>query len=194
MAILYKYRTLQNFKNFIDIVVNSRLYAAPYFDLNDPMEGHYLYSASGDLDVGMRDLLKGEKEKLRILSLSRRSDIELMWAHYADGNKGVAIGVEVDQGKHISRPVVYEGPMVLDPRDLHTNSAIDVLSRKLTAWVYEEEERVFVTQGQYVGVSVKEVILGSRMSNQDKSLIKNLVNLLLPYAKVVSQRNGNTLI
>lgn len=158
------------------------------------MEGHYLYSASGDLDVGMRDLLKGEKEKLRILSLSRRSDIELMWAHYADGNKGVAIGVEVDQGKHVSRPVVYEGPMVLDPRDLHTNSAIDVLSRKLPAWVYEEEERVFVTQGQYVGVSVKEVILGSRMSNQDKSLIKNLVNLLLPYARVISQRNGNNLL
>lgn len=194
MAILYKYRTLQNFKNFVDIVVNSRMYAAPYFDLNDPMEGHYLYSASGGLDFGMRDLLKGEKEKIRILSLSRRSDIELMWAHYADGNKGVAIGVEVHQGKHVSRPVIYEGPMVVDPSNLHTTAAIDVLSRKLPAWIYEEEERVFVTHGQYVDVSVKEVILGNRMSNQDKRLIKNLVNLLLPYAKVISQRNGNTLL
>lgn len=183
---LYKYRSLQNFKNLTDIFVNSRMYAAPYLDLNDPMEGHYLYSSSGELDTAMQNLLKGEKEKLRILSLSRRPDIALMWAHYAEGCRGVCIGVKID-AKYDIRPINYNGPMILNSQRIHANSAIEVLSRKLEVWQYEQEERIFVTQGQYVSLSVKEVILGSRMSNQDKSLVKNLVGLLLPYVKVTTQ-------
>ena len=31
------------FKNLVDIFINQRLYAASYFDMNDPMEGHYRY-------------------------------------------------------------------------------------------------------------------------------------------------------
>jgi Protein of unknown function (DUF2971) len=192
MAILYKYRSLHNFKNFVDILLNGRLYAAPYFELNDPMEGYYLYGSAGEMDLGMRDLLKGEKEKIRILSLSRRPDIELMWAHYADGNKGVAIGVEIHAEKHTSLPVIYDGPLTITAGHLTATTAIDVLSRKLPAWQYEEEERVFTTQGHFVGASVREVIMGSRMSNQDKSLIRNLVGMLLPHTKILSQRNNNT--
>ncbi len=38
----YKYRGIKEFRYFVDIILNKRLFAAPYFDLNDPMEGHYL--------------------------------------------------------------------------------------------------------------------------------------------------------
>ncbi len=41
--LLYKYRSLDNFKNFVDIILKNRLYAARYKDLNDPMEGQYYY-------------------------------------------------------------------------------------------------------------------------------------------------------
>ena len=41
--ISYKYRSVDNFRNFVDIILNNRLYAASYQDLNDPMEGHYYY-------------------------------------------------------------------------------------------------------------------------------------------------------
>ena len=58
---LYKYRGINSFRYFVDIVLNKRLYAAPFFDLNDPMEGHYLYS-SGELDSDVRDLIKNQKE------------------------------------------------------------------------------------------------------------------------------------
>jgi len=40
---LYKYGSLNNFKYFVDIILNNRPYASPYFDLNDPMEGYYSY-------------------------------------------------------------------------------------------------------------------------------------------------------
>jgi len=67
--ILYKFRSLGNFKYFVDIILNNRLYAAKYNDLNDPMEGHYYYK-SKEFDSGMREKLRGEKANLRICSLS----------------------------------------------------------------------------------------------------------------------------
>lgn len=186
--LLYKYRGIQSFKHLTDIFLNSRMYAAPYFDLNDPMEGHYLVGESGEFDQDMEKFLKGEKEKIRILSLSRRPDISLMWTHYAEGHKGVAIGVEIDRNLYSVRPIDYDGPMHIGRRNFHQESAIDILTKKLSPWKYEEEERVFVTGTQYVNVSVKEVILGSRMSKQDKGFIKDLVNMLSPKTEVVSQR------
>lgn len=43
MEYFYKYRSLANMKRFIDILMNRRLYACKYLDLNDPMEGFFLY-------------------------------------------------------------------------------------------------------------------------------------------------------
>ena len=70
---LYKYRGIKELRYFVDIVLNQRLHAAPYFDLNDPMEGHYLYN-KGELDSDVRNLIKGQKQKLRICSLSKVND------------------------------------------------------------------------------------------------------------------------
>ena len=47
--LLFKYRGVQNFKFFIDIILRNRLYASQYVDLNDPMEGQYYYNR-GELD------------------------------------------------------------------------------------------------------------------------------------------------
>ena len=38
----YKFRGLQDLKRFIDIILNKRLYASRYGELNDPMEGVYM--------------------------------------------------------------------------------------------------------------------------------------------------------
>ena len=36
---LYKYKSLDNLMWILDIILNKRLYAAKYTELNDPMEG-----------------------------------------------------------------------------------------------------------------------------------------------------------
>lgn len=38
-ATFFKYRPLDNFERFLDIVLKKRLYGALYHELNDPMEG-----------------------------------------------------------------------------------------------------------------------------------------------------------
>ena len=80
---LYKYRGIKELRYFTDIVLNKRLYASPYFDLNDPMEGHYLYN-QGELDSDVKNIIKSQKEKLRICSLSNINNNDLMWAHYTN--------------------------------------------------------------------------------------------------------------
>ncbi|MCG7865451.1 MAG: DUF2971 domain-containing protein [Candidatus Thiodiazotropha taylori] len=174
---LYKYRSLVDFKFLSDIFINQRLYAASYFTLNDPMEGHYRYY-DGRLTNELIRKIKDEKErKLKICSLSRDPNNELMWAHYANGHRGLVVGVEIDKSKYDLRPIEYDGPS--DVRMAHQNgyreTAIRILSHKLDVWQYEEEERVFVRGENFVYAEIKQVIFGRRMSNQDKSLVSKLV-------------------
>ena len=181
---LYKYRSLKNFQNFVDIILNNRIYAAPYFDLNDPMEGLYTY-AEGTINKDMVREIKGEKNKLRICSLSRRSDSTLMWSHYADSHKGIAIGVKVNQGQDI-KSVRYEGLSFVQnatSRGSH-ETARNVLTYKLEPWSYEEEERVFVTCSEYADVSIHEVIIGTKMDTRIKSLVKKLVKQVNPRIQI----------
>lgn len=180
--ILYKYRSIENFKYFVDIILKQRLYAAPYFDLNDPMEGHYIYTSGYSNASDVARAIKGEKESLRIVSLSRNKDDILMWAHYADGHRGVVIGVEVNP--YILRKVTYSNDMFNIP-NLGMISNLDIakviLTQKHLAWSYEQEERIFVQGGQHFAeVKVKEVILGSKMSTQNQGLIRELINKIDP--------------
>ena len=189
--LLYKYRGIQGFRFFTDIILKSRLYAAPYFDLNDPMEGRYLYSQSdGKIDEDMARMLKGEKDKVRVCSLSRNPNNELMWSHYAEGHKGVAIGIEVDSKRYKVRPIDYDGLHQIGRNNFHSGSAIDVLSHKLDVWAYEEEERVFTKNKHYVDVSIRRIICGSRMSNQDKGFITELVGKINPGIEIINARTN----
>lgn len=173
---LYKYRGISNFRYFTDIVLKSRLYAARYFEMNDPMEGRYLYRGTHNMDDDIRRILAGEKEKLRVVSLSRNPANELMWAHYAEGHKGVAFGIEpASDQRHEIRPIHYDGIANFTPDSPIRMSAIDILSHKLEVWQYEEEERIFVKGPMYATVRVRELILGRRMSKQDVGFIKDLV-------------------
>lgn len=182
--LLYKYRALEPFRYLVDALLKDRLYAAPYFDLNDPMEGQYIASPGGGIDEDVRGYLEGAKKKVRICSLSRRFDIDLMWAHYANGNRGIVLGVEVDSAKYDIRSVNYSGPASVSRNMLNPTSPQEILSRKLEAWSYEEEVRVFTEGSNFVSVRIREVLVGSRISNQDFSLLSELVERVRPELRV----------
>ena len=186
---LYKYRGIKELRYFVDIVLNQRLYAAPYFDLNDPMEGHYLYN-KGELDSDVRNIIKDQKQKLRICSLSEVNDNELMWAHYSEGHRGVAIGVEIDEHEYDVQSVEYDGLPYVNRNNMHYLTAKEILSHKLEVWEYEREVRAFRNNGKhYVDVKVKEVLLGRSMSTQDISFIKKFVSSIDPEINVENVPN-----
>ncbi|WNH13866.1 DUF2971 domain-containing protein [Thalassobellus suaedae] len=182
--ILYKYRSLDNFKNFVDIILKNRLFAAPYKDLNDPMEGQYYYR-TGELNRNIRSKLTEEKGKLRLCSLSRVNNNELMWSHYTNGQRGVAIGLRINDDKYTVRPIVYNGLASIQNQNYNDQTAIEILSHKLAVWSYEREERVFIRDKHFVNIQVVEIILGRSMSTPDISLIKDLVEKINPDIQII---------
>ena len=182
--ILYKYRGLDNFKNFVDIILKNRLFASHYKDLNDPMEGQYYYQ-SGELNRTIRDKIREEKGTLRILSLSKVNDNQLMWSHYADGHKGVAIGVRIDNTKYDVQPIQYDGIATIRHSDYNSQTSREILSHKLEVWSYEEEVRVFQENQMFIDVQIEEIILGQRVSNQNIGLIRELIEKINPEIRIL---------
>jgi len=172
----------------VDIILRSRLFGASYSELNDPMEGYYYYQ-DGELNETVRDKIEEEKNSLRITSLSRINDNHLMWAHYADGHKGVAIGISIDGTAYDVRDIKYDGSIVVNGRDYSSRTAIDILSHKLAVWKYEEEIRVFQRGRQYIDVKIIEIILGHRVSNQNVGLVQDLISKVNPRIKVIRAKN-----
>lgn len=75
--ILYKYRAFSNFENLVDIIVNSRLYAASYDKMNDPMEGSYSFpNTYTDEQIKELEAVIG-KQKFCSLSASTESHSSL---------------------------------------------------------------------------------------------------------------------
>lgn len=171
---IYKYRSLSNPKYLLDILLNDRLYAANYLELNDPMEGHYLYP-DGELNEKMLKRLNDQKMKTRICSLTANPDNLLMWSHYADGGRGLLLGMDV-VGDAVEE-VIYREKLPVYGLDCET--AQELFTYKLSAWNYEEEYRVF-TEASTVRIRLRKIILGPKMTRGDRSLMGKLIARLKP--------------
>ena len=169
----------------MDILLYNRLYAAEYKDLNDPMEGLYYYH-SGKLDESVREKLSGEKEKLKICSLSEANDDILMWSHYADGYKGVVIEVEIDTNKYHLCPIHYDGHKYISNKTYCSDSAREILTHKIDCWSYEKEKRVFSTTN-FIDVKITKIIIGHKVKNP--SFIRTLVERINPDIRVHPEKN-----
>ncbi len=180
--LLYKYRSLQNFKYFVDIVFKNRIFAASYSDMNDPMEGYFKYNPD-DSSADVINRIKSKKLNIKICSFSRNNNNHLMWSNYADGHRGVAIGVKIDCNKYDVHHVNYDGishfNICKTNSDLKT--AKNILCYKSTQWKYEEESRIFVyNKSGFVNVKIIEILLGTRMVIEDKEFIRKLIFKLNP--------------
>lgn len=191
-TVLYKYRTFSNFENVVDILVNSRLYAATYDSMNDPLEGSYGFlQANYPNDSEWIKKIDAAIQDQKFCSLSKKSNIDLMWSHYADGHRGICIGVKLKTTKQsgIAYEVRYDDfpnlAPVCDSKELNRR-AQKILRYKIDCWEYEEEVRLFSSDGHLVDVQIVDVILGRRADKRLASLVKKLVDKFLPGVKVTS--------
>lgn len=175
--ILYKFRSIQNITFVLDIIKNKRFYASPFRTLNDPMEGIFNYDRR--LSKEDKASIVSEKEKRRICSFSKSLSHPLLWAHYADGFKGVCVETKVNKSEHYSISEINYSPY---RPFIETNClphAIDwadwILSHKNDYWSYEEEVRL-LTKNEFIvhGLSINAIYFGLRTSDINKWLIKKL--------------------
>lgn len=177
--ILYKYRGVANFEYLLDIIINNRLYAGSYQYLNDISEAHYLHDYNFPEDT-IKEILD-EKRKYGICSLSRRGNNSALWAHYADSHQGAVIALEIKRNSNRQEiiAVKYNGLANMNGSIADINSTlIEILKKKKQDWSYEEEVRILTYNNKYIDIKIKEIILGNKMSDFHKELIKKIVEEL----------------
>lgn len=175
MEYLYKYRSLANMKRFIDILMNRRLYASKYLDLNDPMEGFFLYDKNVPRSIVSK--LRDERAKTLICSLSKTPYNGLMWSMYGDEHKGVCIKLRVTSPNWEEVAVDYtsEKTFITDK-----NASINtILGRKSAQWQHEREVRYINTnpKSPYLKIEIDTIFLGAKMSRADASFFKELIEM-----------------
>lgn len=176
---LYKFRTLQNLRRFLDILINKRLYMAHYNEMNDPMEGVFY------MDVNDRALLQelwnGKKKQL-ICCFSTDYRNTLLWSHYADSHQGCCLEVEVTS-KLEPHYVKYSPDR---PRGTR-NNIVEILTHKSDYWKYENEVRFFKNEltkknkkaTPWLSVRINKVLLGYRMLQKDVTFYSSLIHSIL---------------
>ncbi len=182
----YKYRNLKDFKRFMDIIVNHRLYATVYSNLNDPMEGTFLANASSS---SVLRHLSTKKNKICICSLSKDHTNTLLWSHYADGHKGCCIEVS---------PMDYNGMVTMKydgkiPCVKSNDDYKSILSCKGTYWEYEQEVR-FLRKAHYLNVRIHKIYFGVNVSTKDYKFYKKVIAAIDDKIEVVqmSEKDINT--
>ena len=186
---LYKFRSLDNFEFVADILINKKLYAANFLEMNDPMEGIFFHDSS--IEKQYIDAVKEEKHKLRICSLSHDFSNPILWAHYANGFKGICIEIDIDESRHDIQEIRYRPLSLLlsNENNSHVNTidyspaeaAKAILKRKFQEWTYEGEYRVF-SNNKYIDAhfDVTAIYLGTRISDIDKAILEKIVSDDIP--------------
>lgn len=185
-----------------------RIGKAQDFDEKYRIYSNFIYSRTGNYPSDPKTKYTSLNEYLKnvgIFSLSKTCEEELMWGHYADGGKGIAIGFDVKEKRSITidsicLEVKYSNePIVLSERlktvlamsiDQNGNSlfsqhpAFDdpflhaVMSTKNTKWSYEKEWRcVERTSGLKDVLSpIKEIVFGLKCPPEIRDKYISLAN------------------
>jgi hypothetical protein len=126
-----------------------RLKVARFNDLNDPFELLAVDVAEFDLRVGIRAKKEQIDSTEGLLCFSRTWRSPLLWSHYADKHRGIALGFDVSDPLLV--PVQYiQGLHKIKALAKETEqSTIDKLLDRLRytkfdGWAYEDEVRQFL--------------------------------------------------
>ncbi|MCU7997288.1 DUF2971 domain-containing protein [Shewanella sp. SM95] len=167
----------------LDILINQRMYAAAFDTMNDPMEG--FYTSDEDIPQTSIEALEQHQKSLKFCSLSKYYNNPLMWAHYGNGCRGVAIGVEFKESDDMREVIYGSHSHLIASKPTTIERAKDVLSFKADFWQYEDEIRVFAEKGIFIPVKVKELIFGERADRTQRSLLKKIVQAANPSVEII---------
>lgn len=166
----YKFRPASQIARAFDIIINSRLYCADWRNLNDPMEGAFIYSRGKYDEPIANKRVKGiveSKKNYKVCSLAGTFDCHLLWSHYAGGFDGLAIEIELPDDSPQIRKVNYRGVFAFvdgNKNISESKAAENILFSKYDEWKYEKEIRILCNDSWYeLKIPIKRVIAGHRM-------------------------------
>ncbi|AKO96190.1 hypothetical protein MALG_00999 [Marinovum algicola DG 898] len=180
---VYKFRTA---KRALEIIRDKRIKISKISELNDPFE----FMAPALRKRSDRNAWKEMRNRLAsnrgVICFSSSWENPVLWSHYGDSHKGVALGFDVRD--EFLADVVYEPERltVNDITQLSDNQKFNLVEKafrtKFMHWKYESELRLFTSlteerDGQFFmelgeDLQLKEVILGAN-SAVERNEIEN---------------------
>ena len=172
-------------------------------ELNDPFELKRYLRHKHPIRVQFNKVRKKVSKKFGLLCFSGKRDESLLWGHYADKHKGIALGFqlnrlpeEIIKAEYCTERIKYE---LTNNTSLDEKNFLELIGkRKYQNWIYENEYRVWVEIKRCIRINgnyfvefeneliLKEIILGCR---HDKSNYKYFVKLAHKYnSKVIPLR------
>lgn len=144
----------------IDAIKNKEIKVCTFDYANDDNEHYNIYSSScnnfhNDLDKHKNLLIN----KNGIICFSENWNNATMWGHYADNNKGICLGFDIELNNDNPRPVKYlnekldidyhSDVKVIDGKPRFTDSTLrslitENLFMKSADWIYEQEYRFYI--------------------------------------------------
>lgn len=123
-------------------------------------------------------------QQLGVYCLAANARDPLLWAHYAQDHRGIAVQFRpiLDLKALLIRPVEYNNtyPVIDNYFDRKKRNLLAPLLRKSTSWSYEDEWRI-IRDGQPNRTfsvrpeAITGVLLGLRISDEDRDYIEELV-------------------
>lgn len=198
---LYKYRSLNNLWHLLDILINNRLYCAHWSELNDPLEGRYeiflgaKVNVYASLESTIASKVEQERDAFRIASLSADPTNLLMWAHYANGHKGVAVEIEIPDDHEDLTAVSYtpfSSVFLANPSP--DDDLRHLFNGKSEEWSYEREYRI-ITRERYFFLPnpVKRLLIGPLISANYEAILREIVPKEIEIVKMKIDRNQGTM-
>ncbi len=139
----------------LDVIGDQRIKVSKFDDLNDPYELHAI-----DLsDKLCREEFKAFKhdmaERIGLLCFSKSWKCPLLWSHYANRHKGIALEFEITN--HVVHPINYRRKRyILDiemvrkrKNDFDREQIEAIWMTKYVQWKYEDEVRVLLRQSEF---------------------------------------------
>lgn len=192
---LYKFKSLEHFDHIEDIVNNDRFYMANWRELNDPMEGHFTSIYYND-DVNYKTLLRNfidYKVSLRVCAFSEKIKPILLWSHYADQHRGIAIEIQFDWHHYQNLYKVNYVRRIPEIDFTHNPTPMQVLTNKIQFWAYEREYRV-IDESRYISIgTITGIYFGVRTSDLNRQRIYNLVRNDINLFETKIDFNTNTI-
>jgi hypothetical protein len=125
----------------LDNLRRRRLKIARLDDLNDPFDLWALAQPDRVLRMALRHHRKQFSRRFGMVCFSLSWQNPLLWSHYGDRHRGMALGFDLNPAKCKEVKYVAERP-VLKKVDLGVSH--ELLFTKFVDWKYEEEVRTFV--------------------------------------------------
>ncbi|WP_234828702.1 DUF2971 domain-containing protein [Vibrio anguillarum] len=171
--LLYKYRSIDDLWNSLDIIFNQRVWCSKWEDLNDPLEGRY----HSDFGSSFDEKINASRDQWRICALSSSIDNFLLWSHYAAGHKGIAIEIDIPKETPDLSKVIYSpfSPIFTDISESMKDQK-NLFEIKTEEWSYEEEYRLLCKSRFYkLPNPIKRIYLGHNIQPDKAMIIRKIL-------------------